>query len=282
MAFNWNKAPSSSDAAELYERIANTAKATGYKPTADYIYAKIQQACDDNSLLPTEAWLSKLATNDSRMQEVKDRIRIIAQRPEPVLITGPTGTGKELVARALHGSREETGAPFVAENCGGSPEQLAASIFFGYKKGAFTGAIADQDGKLVAAGFGTIFLDEIGSMPLHMQSLLLRAIQQNEVYPVGGTTPVPINCRFVAASSRNIDEMVSNGTFLPDLFYRLNVFRIRIPSFENRPDDINVVAKALGYDAPVDKDFYPEVYRGGVRAIQAYIARMQAYGNWHE
>lgn len=253
-----------------------------HNTTRDAFIADLNRASDQDSLSTLEANLKILATEDPTMLEIKQRVRIISPRKEPVLILGDTGTGKELVAKAIHGPRGDDDYPFVAENCGAIPESLAPSIFFGYIKGAFTGALEDKQGKLVAAGHGTIFLDEIGAMSSYMQTLLLRAIQENEVYPVGSCKPLKINCRFIAATSRDIVELVNKGHFLPDLYYRLNTFTIRLPKFIERQSDIDVIAKSLGYNKGIDPAYYPQIYAGGVRAIQTYIVRMQTYGSWHE
>lgn len=156
----------------------------------------------------------------------------------PVLITGESGVGKEVIARALHGASERGGKPFVAVNCGALPANLIESILFGHEKGAFTGAVDKHLGKFQEASGGTLFLDEIGELPLDMQVKLLRALQEGEVDPVGGKRPVKVDVRIVSATNRDLSGQVSSGGFREDLFYRLNVFPIEAPALRDRREDI--------------------------------------------
>ncbi|MFN3779796.1 MAG: sigma-54-dependent transcriptional regulator [Brevundimonas aurantiaca] len=156
----------------------------------------------------------------------------------PVLITGESGVGKEVIARALHGAGERAGKPFVAVNCGALPANLAESILFGHEKGAFTGAVDKTLGKFREADGGTLFLDEIGELPLDLQVKLLRALQEGEIDPVGGKRPVKIDVRIVSATNRDPAQQVRDGAFREDLFYRLNVFPIEAPSLRDRREDI--------------------------------------------
>lgn len=156
----------------------------------------------------------------------------------PVLITGESGVGKEVIARALHGASERAGKPFVAVNCGALPANLAESILFGHEKGAFTGAHEKTLGKFREADGGTLFLDEIGELPLDLQVKLLRALQESEIDPVGGKRPVKIDVRIVSATNRDPGQQVKDGAFREDLFYRLNVFPIEAPSLRERREDI--------------------------------------------
>ncbi len=156
----------------------------------------------------------------------------------PVLITGESGVGKEVIARALHGASDRAGKPFVAVNCGALPANLAESILFGHEKGAFTGAVEKTLGKIREADGGTLFLDEIGELPLDLQVKLLRALQEGEIDPVGGKRPVKIDVRIVSATNRDPDQQVRDGAFREDLFYRLNVFPIEAPSLRDRREDI--------------------------------------------
>ncbi len=156
----------------------------------------------------------------------------------PVLITGESGVGKEVIARALHGAGERAGKPFVAVNCGALPANLAESILFGHEKGAFTGAVDKTLGKFREADGGTLFLDEIGELPLDLQVKLLRALQEGEIDPVGGKRPVKIDVRIVSATNRDPAQQVKDGAFREDLFYRLNVFPIEAPSLRDRREDI--------------------------------------------
>ena len=156
----------------------------------------------------------------------------------PVLITGESGVGKEVIARALHGAGDRAGKPFVAVNCGALPANLAESILFGHEKGAFTGAVDKTLGKFRGAAGGTLFLDEIGELPLDLQVKLLRALQEGEIDPVGGKRPVKIDVRIVSATNRDPAQQVKDGAFREDLFYRLNVFPIEAPSLRDRREDI--------------------------------------------
>lgn len=156
----------------------------------------------------------------------------------PVLIEGETGVGKELVARIIQGTGDRAGKPFVAVNCGAIPPSLVESVLFGHKKGAFTGAHADQAGKFVEAHGGTLFLDEVGELPLETQVKLLRALQEGEIEPVGSTKPEKVNVRVISATNRRLLNLAKSGEFREDLFYRLNVFPIYVPPLRERMDDL--------------------------------------------
>ena len=156
----------------------------------------------------------------------------------PILITGESGVGKEVVARAIQGSSERAGAPFVTVNCGAIPETLVESILFGHEKGSFTGATSRHAGKFQEANGGTLFLDEVGELPLDMQVKLLRVLQESEVDPIGAKRPVKVDVRIISATNRDLAECVNEGSFREDLFYRLNVFPIAIPPLRERREDI--------------------------------------------
>ncbi len=160
----------------------------------------------------------------------------------PVLITGETGTGKEIFAHALHGESAYAGKPFIAINCGAIPKELVESTLFGHEKGAFTGATEKAIGKFREAEGGTIFLDEVGELPLDTQVKLLRVLQQKEVEPVGSSKPLPINIRIISATNRDLEELVEQGKFREDLFFRLNVLQLKIPPLRERKQDIPSLA----------------------------------------
>jgi len=175
--------------------------------------------------------------------QIFDMIKAVADTDSTVLISGNSGTGKELVAKALHYNSKRSNKPFIALNCGAISENLIESELFGHKKGAFTGAISDKDGFIRAAEGGTLFLDEISEMPPQLQVKLLRAIQEKEYTPVGTTVSLPVKVRFIASTNRNLLEYVNQGKFREDLFYRLNVVDIHLPSLKEREGDIPLLAE---------------------------------------
>ena len=177
------------------------------------------------------------------MQQVFALMKRIVKTDSTVLITGESGTGKELVAKAIHFNGQRRDKPFIAVHCGAIPENLLESELFGYVKGAFTGAVRDKIGKFEAAHQGTIFLDEIGTMPMQLQTKLLRVLQEEEVERVGSTRPVKIDVRIVAATNLNLTEEVKKGAFREDLFYRLNVIPLPLPPLRERLEDILPLAK---------------------------------------
>ena len=173
-----------------------------------------------------------------QIRKIKDTISRIAQSNSSVLITGESGTGKEVVARTIHDQSPVSSGPFVAINIGGVPENLLESELFGYEKGAFTGAVGRKSGMFELANGGTLFLDEIGDMPFALQVKILRVLQEKSITRLGGTEPLPINARIVCATNKDLEQMVRDGKFREDLFFRLNVVRIHIPPLRERKDDI--------------------------------------------
>jgi len=189
--------------------------------------------------------LSRLVGQSRPMQQVRAMVEKVARSMAPVLIHGESGTGKELVARAIHGTSVRAAGPFVAVNCGAIPENLLEAEFFGYRKGAFTGAQEDRDGFFQAAAGGTLFLDEIGDLPLAMQSKLLRAIQERAVRPIGATAEQPVDVRVVSATHKDLSAEVASQRFRQDLYYRLNVIQIVVPPLRERRDDLEAICQAV-------------------------------------
>ncbi len=184
-----------------------------------------------------------IIAKSASMQEILGVVGRVATTPVSVLITGPSGSGKELIARALHSRSDRASGPFVAVNCAAIPAELLEAELFGVKKGAYTDARADRLGMFREAHTGTIFLDEIGDLPLAMQPKLLRVLQEKEIRPLGGTASISIDTRVVAATKHDLRQSVKEGTFREDLFYRLAVVEIGIPALRERPDDIVPIAE---------------------------------------
>ncbi len=192
--------------------------------------------------LVREYSFQNMVGNSEVMHAIYEMIKRVSLTPTNVLITGESGTGKEVVAKAIHYNGPLKDRPFVTVNCGAIPENLMESEMFGHKKGSFTGAIADKSGLFEVADNGTLFLDEVGELPLTIQVKLLRAIQERVIRRVGATDDMKVDVRIIAATNRNLEEMVQRGTFRQDLFYRLNVINIKTPGLRERRDDIPLLA----------------------------------------
>jgi DNA-binding NtrC family response regulator len=189
--------------------------------------------------LHSEYDFQSIVGNSSAMKKVFELIKKVARTDGTVLITGKSGTGKEIVARAIHYNSNRSSGRFVAINCGAIVETLFESELFGHKKGSFTGAISDKDGLFKISNGGTIFLDEVSEIPLHLQVKLLRVIEEKEILPVGSTNPIKTDVRIIAASNKSLNESVEKGLFRDDLFYRLNIVEIHLPSLEERKEDVS-------------------------------------------
>jgi two-component system, NtrC family, response regulator GlrR len=197
----------------------------------------------DDGALP--AWRRNIVTRNPKMNAVLDRAGRVARSDANVLITGPSGSGKEMLARAVHEASPRAAQAFVAVNCGAIPENLIESELFGHVKGSFTGAMRDNAGLFRTAHGGTLFLDEIGEMPLPMQVKLLRVLQERKLRPVGGSAEVPVDARVVAATHRDLAAHLRDGAFREDLFYRLSVIQLEIPALNERREDVPVLAQGF-------------------------------------
>lgn len=213
--------------------------------------------------------------------QMYDHVKLVAPTDMSVLITGESGTGKEYIARLIHLQSSRSKAPFVAVDCGAIPKDLAASEFFGHIKGSFTGAIDNKTGAFVAADGGTIFLDEIGNLTYEIQVQLLRALQERKVKPVGSNQELPINVRLISATNENLRQAIDNGEFREDLYHRINEFTIRIPSLQERKEDIILFANhfldqanselnksIVGFDEAVTKLFCSYSWPGNLRQMK--------------
>lgn len=192
--------------------------------------------------LVKEYSFQNIVGNSQAMHSIFDLIKRVSSTPTNVLVTGESGTGKEVVAKAIHFNGPLKDKPFITVNCGAIPENLMESEMFGHKKGSFTGAIVDKAGLFEAADGGSLFLDEIGELPLSIQVKLLRAIQERVVRRVGATDDTKVDVRLIAATNRNLEDMVAKGTFRQDLYYRLNVINIKTPSLRERREDVPLLA----------------------------------------
>ena len=222
----------------------------------------------------------------SRMKEVFHLLELVAPSEATVLLLGETGTGKELVARAIHGSSARTRGPFVLVNCAALPETLLESELFGHERGAFTGAVSRKDGRFLLAHRGSLFLDEIGEFGLATQAKILRVLQSREFESLGTTRPVKVDVRIIVATNRPLDAMVREGRFRDDLFYRLNVFPIVLPPLRERLEDLPLIAnhflqmygaknrrkiRALAPEVLQAFQNYP--WRGNIRELENVIER---------
>lgn len=221
-----------------------------------------------------------------KAQETARLARLVAPSDMSVLILGPSGSGKESVAQSIHQNSDRRNKPFVAVNCGGIPKELAISEFFGYVKGAFTGADADRKGYFDLAQGGTLFLDEIGNMPYDLQLLLLRVLQEHVYMPVGGRTPVVADVRIIAATNENITQIIKEGRFREDLFHRLNEFELFQPALRECPEDIMPLAdffreqysqelrrECIGFTAETQRMMQAYHWNGNVREMSNRIKR---------
>lgn len=211
----------------------------------DALYQAIDEALEQRSPATDEAWRQAIVTRSPLMLRLLEQAGMVAQSDVSVLINGQSGTGKEIVAQAIHNASPRHDKPFVAINCGALPEQLLESELFGHARGAFTGAVSNREGLFQAAEGGTLFLDEIGDMPVALQVKLLRVLQERKVRPLGSNRDIEINVRIISATHRDLPKAMARGEFREDLFYRLNVVNLKIPPLSERTEDIPLLANHL-------------------------------------
>ncbi|WP_416761281.1 sigma 54-interacting transcriptional regulator [Roseateles sp. So40a] len=274
--------------------------------TAQGVYTYLTKPFDGRALLDTiaqaltltavhrddsadQAWRESIVSRSNVMAEVLAEARLVAASQAPVLIRGESGSGKELLARAIHAASPRAQRPFVAVNCGAIPEPLLESELFGHVKGAFTGALANHRGLFQAADGGTLLLDEIGDMPMPLQVKLLRVLQEHQVRPVGASASVPIDVRILSATHRDLEAALAEGQFREDLYYRLNVVSLTLPSLDVRREDIPLLAQhflqklATKYDKRLN-GFAPDALKaltmaawpGNVRQLHNVVEQVSA------
>ncbi|MEW5967320.1 MAG: sigma-54 dependent transcriptional regulator [Pseudomonadota bacterium] len=256
------------------------------KPVAlDQLRALVKSALRIPETTSADPPARELIGRSAAMQEVRERIARLARTQAPVHISGESGSGKELAARLIHRLGSRADKAFVAVNCGAIPETLMESEFFGYRKGAFTGADSDRNGFFQAADGGTLFLDEVADLPLSMQVKLLRVLQEKKVRKVGATAEEAVDVRIVSATHQHLAELVQAGRFRQDLYYRLNVIDLAMPSLRDRVEDIPELARALldklgGSDAKLDRDAEKALgayaFPGNVRELENTLERALA------
>ncbi len=234
----------------------------------------------------TSVFGPRLLGASQAMHDLREMIVRVARSQAPVHISGESGTGKELVAKLIHESGPRSDGPFVPVNCGAIPTELMESELFGHKRGSFTGAVSDKKGLIQSAEGGTLFLDEIADLPLHMQVKLLRVIQEKAVRPLGEQLEVGVDVRVLSATHKNLSNLVAEGKFREDLFYRVNVIELRVPSLRERPEDVpelaesilkrlgrrmKIVPPVLGKDAVAALESY--AFPGNVRELENILER---------
>ena len=211
----------------------------------DALYKAIDSALEHAAPSGDDAWRESIVTRSPIMLRLLEQARMVAQSDVSVLINGQSGTGKEILAQAIHNASPRSKNAFIAINCGALPEQLLESELFGHARGAFTGAVSSREGLFQAAEGGTLFLDEIGDMPAPLQVKLLRVLQERKVRPLGSNRDIDINVRIISATHRDLPKVMARNEFREDLYYRLNVVNLKIPALAERAEDIPLLANHL-------------------------------------
>lgn len=211
----------------------------------DALYKAIDDALEHTVTAGDDMWRDTIVTRSPTMLRLLDQARMVAQSDVSVLINGQSGTGKEILAQAIHNASPRSKKAFIAINCGALPEQLLESELFGHSRGAFTGAVSSREGLFQAAEGGTLFLDEIGDMPIPLQVKLLRVLQERKVRPLGSNRDLDIDVRILSATHRDLPKAMERGEFREDLFYRLNVVSLKIPALQERAEDVPLLANHL-------------------------------------
>ncbi|MCA7014528.1 two-component system response regulator GlrR [Dickeya dadantii] len=211
----------------------------------DALYKAIDDALKLSPPASDESWRAAVVTRSPIMLRLLEQAKMVAQSDVSVLINGQSGTGKEVLAQAIHAASPRAGRPFIAINCGALPEPLLESELFGHARGAFTGAVSQREGLFQAAEGGTLFLDEIGDMPLALQVKLLRVLQERKIRPLGSNRAIDINVRIISATHRDLPKAMEKGEFREDLYYRLNVVNLKLPALNERAEDIPLLANHL-------------------------------------
>lgn len=211
-----------------------------------------------------------LLGNSAAICAIREKVTKLARSQAPIYISGESGTGKELVARMLHEEGARADKAFVPVNCGAIPENLMESEFFGHKKGSFTGAVTDKEGLFQAADGGTLFLDEVADLPLPMQVKLLRAIQEKSVRPIGAAREIPVDVRILCATHKDLAQLVKDGTFRQDLFYRINVIELHLPSLRERAEDIPLLAEHILGKLTANAGNPPQLTAEALHALEHY------------
>jgi transcriptional regulator with GAF, ATPase, and Fis domain len=270
LASAWKELASSDAEGLRAERSSSAAPAISSADSASPAARSDSTVANANASLPGVPMRFGMVGDSAPMRALFELIAKVAPSDVSVLIQGETGTGKELVARALHEHSARKSKPFLAENCAAVPANLLESELFGHKRGSFTGAVADRAGHFVAADGGTVFLDEIGDMPLSMQSKLLRVLQEGEVRPVGANKTLQVNVRIVAATNKDLAGMCRAHTFREDLFYRLTVVTLTLPPLRDRQGDLRHLARFFLVGASRELGREIAISEGALEALERW------------